>query len=784
MIDVKRPVLLDAALNPVRTLNAKTLSLTFNSPGVSQATMTLPPDEPEPGMHTWVSLYNQNGFAGVYRVTTPSTDFFGEQSITLRHGIDVLADAVCAEQGDFTGTVAQLLTKILGYQTQKVGNTAYWTLGDCADTNTLKYSLNYDKLSELLTKIEEDEPGYAFVYDQTAFPWVLHFRAKPANVDTEFRISRNVRTISRTYNDNELCTQLILSVNSTSTATISPKTVESGSHGDYSSIQSDSAAESMTAIKIYNNTAAQAIYGIVQKTADIDTHDNLSTETWPEADAWAAKFLAERSAPTAQIQISGDEFNRVTGDTWDESKIGHICRVPLPEKGVTITERAVTITYPDALGDPGNVTISLAAQLPRFSSGIATLRKESASTAASARASARAVSTAAKEKDLKTWSMIVKEQQLALDGTGITQLYETGIDMDAQGGVLIYSINQGMQSLYSGIQVQAGRIDLVVQGEGSSASIRISAIVDGINEPGSTVQIDADHIALDANRTITLSSKLGIEANTGFLTVTGSERISGDLYVAGFTSCPTVRIGSRTEVQGEETGEFFFRGDQYYDTVMYMGVRAGVNNVLVKNILSKSNSEISLNHAHAVTMQEITSGEHAGEVQATIGDPVASDSSSRISFFDIATSVKYLSDVAAARIQGRGDVTVGIVDGNNNAVSGQRMIASSITLYPAKYIGGTFDSKNTAAAVVISPQGGSDTISCSVIARYSSGDVSQISSSGGTTKWRAGGAETTEIFENSGPDQDMRNKVSGYYVFKITCGSSTKYYGFWVGARP
>ena len=269
---------------------------------------------------------------------------------------------------------------------------------------------------------------------------------------------------------------------------------------------------------------------MIQRTADIDTNDNITAGTFPEADAWAQKFLADHATPTVQMQIDGDEYFAQTGDTLDRARLNYLCAVPLPEYGQDFEQRIVSVHYPNALSDPRHVTASLSTQLPKFSTSIRSLQKQAAANARASRSIAR---SAAKAKEMTNWSMVVTDQQLALDGTGIMQLYESGIDMDAHGGVVIYNLAQGLQSLYSGIEVQAGRINLVVQGEGSSASINIQAIVDGIN--GSVATINANHIKLNANDTITLDAKLSINANTGRLSVNGALDVSSNVYVHGDT---------------------------------------------------------------------------------------------------------------------------------------------------------------------------------------------------------------------------------------------------------
>ena len=533
MIDVKRPVLLDANLDPVRVLEPQNVAITLNSPGISKATITLGPEDPEPPMHAWAEIYNQHGSVGIFRVAVPSRDYTQQQSVTLRHGIDSLADSHWIGQEEFEGTVAQLLSRMLSYQTARVKGEKPWQLGTCQCTAQKKLSINYDRLSDLLAKIEEEEINYYFSYDQTTFPWTIHFLEKPTEADSEFRLNRNVRTISKSESDSEMCTQLILSVNVTQTITQDYTVPGSGQTPSRTETTGD-VTETETVIRTYDNLEAQAIYGIIQLTADIDTHDNISGGSFPEADAWAARFLAQHSVPTHQIQIEGDELFRLTGDTWDETRLAHICRVELPKYNTSVAHRAVSITYPEALSDPAHVTISLATQLPKFSSSIASLKKAEAATAKAARGVGR---SAAKAKELTHWSMVVTDQQDALDGTGILDLHESGIDMDAHGGVKIYNLAQGLQSLYSGIELQAGRIDLVVQGEGNQASIKIQAIVDGIN--GSQIDINADRIALNGSTSIAdvmeissggglLVKRIAIFGNSGNLVTINNGKVSAE----------------------------------------------------------------------------------------------------------------------------------------------------------------------------------------------------------------------------------------------------------------
>lgn len=767
MIDVKKPVLLDDSLQPVRVLEPQNVSITLNSPGVSQATIVLGPDDPEPAMHALVEVFNVNGSAGIFRVSVPSQDYAQQQSIVLRHGIDTMADSHFIGQEDFSGTAQQLLGRIMGFQTTRVNGQAPWQLGTCECTSTLKYSINYDRLSDLLAKIEEDEPDYYFAYDQSSFPWTLSFLAKPAEADGEFRLNRNVRTISRTLNDNDLCTQLILSVN----VAVTDEATGSGiTPGDPSYTptpgQTDADTTGITAtstttetvIRTYDNTDAQAAFGIVQRTADIDTNDNIAGGSFTEADAWAARFLAQHATPTMQLQIDGDELKRLTGDSWDEAKLGHICRVELPKYSQSFAQRVVSVTYPEAIGDPTHVTVSLATQLPRFSSSISSLKKAEAATAKAARGVGRG---AAKAKEMKQWSMVVTDQQLALDGTGITQLYETGISMDARGGAKIYSLDQGVQSLYSGIEVQAGRIDLVVQGNGSSASIKIQAIVDGIN--GSQIDINADRIALNGSTSIAdvmeinsggglwvkrlaiFGSNGGVSINNGTVNATNLQVGSGGTLTfvggsGGYTALSRSDVldfvtgfGNSSESGGQITIPYYSVGvppgsgsaagsinfniaaTQFYsDTLAAFSTALGDagwngnHDTLVSATLDTTNKRLTVNSAVA----NVTLPGQSSATQYIIG----------LGNLDLTTPLTNYYNAAEAA--GQASVSALIVDGNNTPYSGQRAMAggTTLTIYPATYIGGVTE-RNTSAALVITAEDGADSVG--LVSGYDSNDPTE-----------------------------------------------------------
>lgn len=502
---IQLPRLLANDLTERERLKPLNASLTLKLIGASEATMTMPDSSPDIAVHDFVSIYTQRGFSGIYRVTNVARNYAQRTEISLLHGIDILADSVWQEQIDFEGTTEEFLTELLNQQTHLINGVKPWVLGTCEDTTEIKKAINYDRLSNLLEELVEDGGTYYFSYDQTTFPWTVSLVSRPEVASTEFRLSRNARSASVTYNDADLCTRLILSDNHRS------------KDGD------DEITTNKTAILTYDNLEAQAEWGVVIKTAAIDTADDIEEEVYTEADAWAADFLAKRAEPTVQIQIDGDELFGMTGDTWDEVSIGKMCRIALPAYNRTFLERVVSVTYSELLAKPDHVVVSLANSLPKFSESIAKLQDEMKKVSAGGAGGAR---SAVDPNEMQTWSQYVSYYGKALDGTDILTLYETGIDMDPIGGTKIHTLTEGVQSLYSYIQVESGRISLVVTGQGSSASINIQAITNAINQ--SSVTINADRI--DLHGYVTADSLKTDIANIADLE-TQDLSVSGTLFV-------------------------------------------------------------------------------------------------------------------------------------------------------------------------------------------------------------------------------------------------------------
>lgn len=468
MRNVKNPILLDSNLNDVEMLRPTKGSLSLKLCGVSEENLTLPVNSVNVPMHAWIKVFNQNGFVGIYRRTSNNRNIPSDQSATFRHGIDILQDSIWSGETDFEGTKTQFLTALLNQQTHLVNGIKPWVLGTCQDSSTYKKTIKNDNLMDLFQDLEDEGGDYYFSYDQTVWPWRVSYLQRSSAVASEFRLQRNMEKCRISENDSELCTRLVLEVNAMVT--------------DSEGVQQN---ESVT--RTYNNAAAQAIYGIIVKTEDIDTTDTLPNGPFPEADAFASKFLADRAAPIVTVQIDGLEFYRRTGDTWDEARLGTLCRVAIPDYDTYISQRLVAVSYPDQYGVPDRITITLSNATPK------TL-KETSSLSSSVSTAQRTASRAGSRGRSNSRAVESFDQHFKIVDDNNNVLKQAGMHLDANG-LLVYA-DDNVNMVGSRFNVQADKIGMVVGTRPDGRNfVKAGEICIAINESGETSAVlDADRV--------------------------------------------------------------------------------------------------------------------------------------------------------------------------------------------------------------------------------------------------------------------------------------------------
>lgn len=465
---VKNPILLDANLNDVEMLRPTKGSLSLRLCGVSEASMTLPVDAPGVAMHSWIKLFNQNGFVGYYRRTSNNRTIPNDQSMTFMHGIDILQDSIWSGETDFEGTKAQFLAAVLDQQTSLINGVKPWVLGTCEDASTYKKSVKNNDLLSLFQDLEDEGGEFYYSYDQTVWPWTVSYLRRSSAVACEWRLKRNMEKCRISDNDSELCTRLILEVNS-----MMPD-------ANLNNIDQNAAI-----VRIYNNTAAQAAYGVICKTMDIDTTDSVPDGPFPEADAYAAKWLADRAEPIVTVQIDGLELYRQTGDTWDEAQLGTLCRVAIPDYNTFISQRLVGVNYPDLYGVSDRVTLTLSNAAPKTLKEKSSLSRSVTATAkAAARAGGGGRASAREEKNFQ------KHFKITDDNDHI--LKQAGMQLDADGLLVYADDNENMVG--ARFNLQADQIGMVVGTQDGQHFIKAGEIALSINN-----QTGASRILLSAN---------------------------------------------------------------------------------------------------------------------------------------------------------------------------------------------------------------------------------------------------------------------------------------------
>ena len=189
------------------------------------------------------------------------------------------------------------------------------------------------------------------------------------------------------------------------------------------------------------------------------------------------------------MEIDGSVLKGVTGDDWDETKIGTKVQVALPDYATAIAERCVTITYPEMYGDPDRITVSLANALPTYTKSMATTQKQVTRNTRSGRASARQAKN------------FVQHFQITDKAGNVLQ--QAGMKLDANG-LLVYA-DDNVNMVGSRFNVQADKIGMVVGTNQDGNYIKAGEITLAINNAGeSEAHIDANKVYIGNEKSTTV----------------------------------------------------------------------------------------------------------------------------------------------------------------------------------------------------------------------------------------------------------------------------------------
>lgn len=352
MKETRLPRLMDRQMREIARVRPTQLSMTLNMTPLSTAEMTLAEGDAAVSVGMFMELYDTGGSAGIFRVSEVERLYGGKggQVIRLEHGLCTLGDDVIpgyVELGGATATTAAVLQGLLARQTG-----GYWVLGECEYAEQYAYSFESENLLTAIISIAEPLAGLpVWRFDQSALPWKLHLRRATDEDACECRMSRNLSGVKVNIDRTALCTRIY--------------PLGYGEGADQLHIGSVNGGEKhLDADTIGTWGVAASVY------AEPSITDAATLK------AAAESVLARTKNPVVTVTLEAEELYALTGEAMDKFHLGRLCRLPLPDWGVTMDERVISIRRTDVFGAPTKVKVTLANQAGTAVKELATLSRK------------------------------------------------------------------------------------------------------------------------------------------------------------------------------------------------------------------------------------------------------------------------------------------------------------------------------------------------------------------------------------------------------------------------
>ena len=352
--DIRLPRWMDAELNEIGRLYPANVQYVLNKDPLSTATITLNAEDAQPNVGQFVELYDVGGSIGVFRVEGKTSTFSngGTVKISLEHALTTLSDGVVFGYQEFGGAGVNLrnvITTLLQMQPKQM-----WVLGDCEFETYFQYSFENDNLLTAIISLAEPlEDEYLWEFDTDAYPFILHLRHAPTADASEMRMNRNIHSVKIEIDKTELCTQIY------------PLGYGEG-------VNQLTIADANNGIK-YLNADTQDVWGVVRTVyAETSVTDAATLK------AMAETVLEKTKNPKITVTIDGAEIYEATGEPLDKFYVGRMCRVPLPDYGITIDERVLTIQKSDVYNDNQRCKLTLSNRMSDSVETLAIISRKSA----------------------------------------------------------------------------------------------------------------------------------------------------------------------------------------------------------------------------------------------------------------------------------------------------------------------------------------------------------------------------------------------------------------------
>ena len=310
---------LDGDMRELRRLHPTQQSAQDRVTPLSTASLTLPEGE-HVAFGEWVEVFTKSGSAGVYRVVSASETYTGEASAELEHGICALGDAIIPGKGTISGTLSEVLSAMLGYQVVVAGGAPLWALGSVA-TNA-QASFDHDSTNLLSAVLAVVPDGYMLTFDQSALPWRIGVSAMETMPSCEGRLSRNLRSVTVTVDEEDFCTRIYCN---------------------------------MLPAPGYMDGPTVGTWCVKAKT--ITAQENVTQESLT---AYITQYLEDHKNPRVSIECDAEDLSSITGENIDRMEKGRLFRLALPDYGVAMEERILSVHTGSAYDDPERVRLTLA----------------------------------------------------------------------------------------------------------------------------------------------------------------------------------------------------------------------------------------------------------------------------------------------------------------------------------------------------------------------------------------------------------------------------------------
>ena len=529
----------------------------------STATMTLGPEAPEISVGEWLQDDTEPGKGIVWRVRMIQESVETQtRTVTLEHVINTLKDRLLfGETKPATIAGADGATEVsaraaINHAMERQDD---WRLGEMAKDPVKPYSFNGESLFSVIETVTSSMGDVQWEYDLSSHPFTLHIRNIPTGFSSEMRMSRNITTLRHQIDRSRMYTRIY---------PIGKDNLHIS--GDFLS----------------KNEGA---WGIVCR---VET--DQSKETEGALREWAQERLNRHCEPTVTITISGLDLSRETGEALDKITLGRRCRVPLPAKGETITERVTKLQWADKIKEPGKFTVTLA----NNTEDIASIVNRIQEAVESGRGGGGRYGASRNEEDHawfvdtdehvgmvaeavagpgadKDWSRVAS---IFVDGEGIHQKvtqaqgdiieHETRIEANEEA-VRIEAERRIAEdkSLMGKLQVEADKVGMVVGTKSGENYIKAAQICVAINEDGSS-------------QAVIEASKIHLLGQTIANTIT-ADLIQSRVNLMASLRVKQLTVGTRMYFEGSGTT---ITGSQAADIIRNLRIQQSGNNYTLQKI--------------------------------------------------------------------------------------------------------------------------------------------------------------------------------------------------------